>query len=96
MILAVGITGNVEDLGLEATAVSVDRGHVVIDEWCRTGEPGVRAIGDLTGPPWLAHKASHEGVLCVEAIAGTGNAHPLDASTIRDCTPAAPRWRASG
>ena len=96
VILAVGITGNVEDLGLEATAVSVDRGHVVIDEWCRTGEPGVRAIGDLAGPPWLAHKASHEGVLCVEAIAGTGNAHPLDASTIPGCTYCRPQVASVG
>ena len=62
MISAVGIVGNVEDLGLEGTGVKVDRTHVVIDEYCRTGEPGVYAIGDLAGPPWLAHKASHEGV----------------------------------
>ena len=70
VISAVGIVGNVEDIGLEGTGVKVDRTHVVIDEYCRTGEPGVYAIGDLTGPPWLAHKASHEGVLCVEKIAG--------------------------
>ena len=62
LISAVGIVGNVEDIGLEGTGVKVDRTHVVIDEWCRTGEPGVYAIGDLTGAPWLAHKASHEGV----------------------------------
>src|SRR3546814_3343332 len=54
--------GNVEDLGLEGTKVKVDKAHVVIDEWCATGEPGVYAIGDLVGPPWLAHKASHEEI----------------------------------
>ena len=70
VIMAVGIVGNTEDLGLEGTGVKVERGQIVIDDWCRTGEPGVYAIGDVTGPPWLAHKASHEGVLCVEKIAG--------------------------
>src|SRR5690606_29770521 len=65
VILAVGIVGNVENIGIEGTGVKVDRTHVVIDEWSRTGEPGVYAIGDLTGPPWLAHKAEHEGVICV-------------------------------
>ena len=62
VIIAVGITGNVENIGLENTKVEVDRGHVVINEWMETGEPGVYAIGDLAGPPWLAHKASHEGL----------------------------------
>ena len=62
VISAVGIVGNVEGIGLEGTGVKVDRTHVVIDEYCRTGEPGVYAIGDLAGPPWLAHKAMHEGV----------------------------------
>ena len=60
VVLAIGITGNVEDLGLEGTKVKVEKGHVVVDEWLRTGEPGVYAIGDLVGAPWLAHKASHE------------------------------------
>ena len=78
VISAVGITGNVEDLGLEGTAVKVDRTHVVTDEWLRTGEAGVYAIGDLVGPPWLAHKAMHEGVICVEHIAGLNGVHPLD------------------
>src|SRR5580704_6660062 len=66
VISAVGIVGNVEGIGLEGTGIKVDRTHVVIDEFCRTGEPGVYAIGDLAGPPWLAHKAMHEGVICVE------------------------------
>ena len=70
VILAVGITGNVEDIGLEGSDVVVDRGHVLVDQWLRTGEDGVYGIGDLVGPPWLAHKASHEGVVCIEKIAG--------------------------
>jgi dihydrolipoamide dehydrogenase len=69
-IVAVGIDGNVENLGLEALGVKVDRGHVVIDADCATNVPGLYAIGDVAGPPWLAHKASHEGVHCVEHIAG--------------------------
>ena len=86
VILAVGIVGNVEDLGLEGTAVKVEKTHVVIDEWCRTNEAGVYAIGDLAGPPWLAHKASHEGIICVEKIAGVAGVHPLDVSRIPGCT----------
>jgi dihydrolipoamide dehydrogenase len=85
VISAVGIVGNVENLGLEGTQVKVEKTHVAIDEVCRTGEPGVYAIGDLCGPPWLAHKASHEGVICVEAIAGL-HPHPLDVSRIPGCT----------
>ncbi len=69
-IVAVGIVGNVEGLGLEALGVKVDRTHVVIDAHCATGVPGLYAIGDIAGPPWLAHKASHEGIHCVEHIAG--------------------------
>ncbi len=85
-IMAVGIVGNVEDLGLEGTAVQVDRSHVTTDQWMATGEPGVYAIGDLTGPPWLAHKASHEGVICVERIAGKNDVHPLNTKRIPGCT----------
>jgi dihydrolipoamide dehydrogenase len=86
VISAVGIVGNVEDLGLEGTGVKVEKTHVVVDEWSRTGEAGVYAIGDLTGPPWLAHKASHEGIICVEKIAGQSGVHPLDTSRIPGCT----------
>jgi dihydrolipoamide dehydrogenase len=86
VISAVGIVGNVEDLGLEGTGVKVEKTHVVIDEWCRTGEAGVYAIGDLAGPPWLAHKASHEGIMCVEKIAGAAGVHPIDTSRIPGCT----------
>jgi dihydrolipoamide dehydrogenase len=69
-IVAVGIAANVEDMGLEALGLKLDRGHVVIDAHCATNVPGLYAIGDVAGPPWLAHKASHEGVHCVEHIAG--------------------------
>jgi dihydrolipoamide dehydrogenase len=96
VISAVGIVGNVEDIGLEGTGVKVDRTHVVIDEWCRTGEPGVYAIGDLTGPPWLAHKASHEGVLCVERIAGLDHVHPLVPLNIPGCTYCRPQVASVG
>ncbi|MCG8562010.1 MAG: dihydrolipoyl dehydrogenase [Hyphomicrobiales bacterium] len=85
-ILAVGITGNVEGLGLEEVGVTVEKGHIVIDEWCRTGVEGIYAIGDVAGPPWLAHKASHEGVICVEKIAGQDDVHPLDTSAVPGCT----------
>ncbi|MFZ1413384.1 MAG: dihydrolipoyl dehydrogenase [Defluviicoccus sp.] len=96
VILAVGIVGNVEDLGLEGTKVKVEKTHIVIDEWCRTGEPGVYAIGDVAGPPWLAHKASHEGVLCVEKIAGVTGVHPLDVSRIPGCTYSRPQVASVG
>ena len=86
VILAVGIVGNVEDIGLEGTKVKVDGGHIVIDAWCETGEPGIYAIGDVAGPPWLAHKASHEGVICVERIAGLKGVRPLDVSRVPGCT----------
>jgi dihydrolipoamide dehydrogenase len=95
VILAVGITGNVEDIGLEGTKVEVDRGHVVINEWMETAEPGVYAIGDLAGPPWLAHKASHEGVICVEKIAGE-KTHPLNTGNIPGCTYCRPQVASVG
>ncbi len=95
VISAVGIVGNVENLGLEGTGVKVDRTHVVIDEYCRTGEPGVYAIGDIAGPPWLAHKASHEGVICVEKIAGLP-VHPLDTKNIPGCTYCMPQVASVG
>ena len=96
VILAVGITGNVEDLGLEGTAVRVERGHIVVNEWLETGEPGIHAIGDVVGPPWLAHKASHEGVVCMERIAGFAGAHPLDATQIPGCTYCRPQIASVG
>jgi len=96
VIMAVGIVGNVEDIGLDGTKVKVDRGHVTIDEWGATGEPGVWAIGDLVGPPWLAHKAEHEGVICVEKIAGVKGLHPLDTSRIPGCTYCQPQIASIG
>ncbi|HEY7578638.1 MAG TPA: dihydrolipoyl dehydrogenase, partial [Acetobacteraceae bacterium] len=96
VISAVGIVGNVEGIGLEGTGVKVDRTHVVIDEYCRTGEPGVYAIGDLVGPPWLAHKASHEGVLCVEKIAGRNDVHPLNVANVPGCTYCRPQVASVG
>ena len=96
VISAIGIVGNVENLGLEGTGVKVDRTHVVVDAWCRTGEPGVYAIGDLVGPPWLAHKASHEGVLCVERIAGLEGTHPLDVTKVPGCTYCTPQVASVG
>ncbi len=96
VILAVGIVGNTEGIGLEGTKVRVDRGHIVTDEWMATGEPGVYAIGDVTGPPWLAHKASHEGVICVERIAGHNDVHPLDKRRIPGCTYCQPQVASVG
>ncbi len=96
VIMAVGIIGNTESCGLDGTTVKVERGHVVVDEWCRTGEPGVYAIGDVTGAPWLAHKASHEGVICVEKIAGLANVHPLDVRRIPGCTYSRPQVASVG
>ena len=95
VILAVGIVGNVEDIGLEGTAVEVDHGHVVVNSRNETGEAGIYAIGDLVGPPWLAHKASHEGVICVERIAGM-ETRPLDVSAIPGCTYCRPQIASVG
>ena len=96
VILAIGITGNVEGLGLEEAGVKVEKGHVVADEWGYTGVKGVYAIGDLTGAPWLAHKASHEGVICVEKIAGVKDVHPIDKSNIPGCTYCRPQVASVG
>jgi dihydrolipoamide dehydrogenase len=96
VILAVGIVGNVENIGLEGTKVKTDRNHVVINEWCETGEPGVYAIGDVVGAPWLAHKASHEGVICVEKIAGVKDVHPLKTENIPGCTYCMPQVASVG
>jgi dihydrolipoamide dehydrogenase len=85
VISAVGIVGNVEGLGLEALGVKIDRTHVVTDEFCRTGVEGLYAIGDIAGAPWLAHKASHEGVMVAELIAGK-HPHPIKPNSIAGCT----------
>ena len=85
VISAVGIIGNVEGLGLEALGVKIDRTHVVTDEYCRTGVDGLYAIGDIAGAPWLAHKASHEGVMVAELVAGR-HPHPIKPNSIAGCT----------
>lgn len=95
VISAVGIVGNVENLGIEGTKVKVEKTHIVVNEWAETGEPGVYAIGDVAGPPWLAHKASHEGVICIEKIAGK-HAHPLDVKNIPGCTYTRPQIASVG
>ncbi len=95
VISAAGIVGNVEGLGIEGTGVKVERTHILIDEFCRTGEPGVYAIGDVCGAPWLAHKASHEGVVCVEKIAGLP-VHAIDWTNIPGCTYCRPQVASVG
>jgi len=95
VILAVGIVGNIEDIGLENKAIKLDGTHVVTDEWGATGVPGIYAIGDLTGAPWLAHKASHEAVICVEHIAGL-NPHPIKKEMIPGCTYCRPQIASVG
>ncbi|MGE3143332.1 MAG: dihydrolipoyl dehydrogenase [Hyphomonadaceae bacterium] len=94
-IVAVGIAGNVENMGLEALGVKIEKGHVSIDPFGATNVKGLYAIGDVTGAPWLAHKASHEGVACVEKIAGL-HPHPLDVSRIPGCTYSHPQIASVG
>jgi dihydrolipoamide dehydrogenase len=95
VISAVGVVGNVENLGLEKLAVKMDRGTIVIDGYCRTNVPGIYAIGDVAGPPMLAHKAEHEGVICVEAIKGL-KPHPMDKRLIPSCTYCSPQIASVG
>ncbi|WP_170343965.1 dihydrolipoyl dehydrogenase [Ruegeria atlantica] len=95
VISAVGIVGNVENLGLEALGVKIDRTHVVTDEYCRTGVDGLYAIGDIAGAPWLAHKASHEGVMVADLIAGQ-HAHPVKPESIAGCTYCQPQVASVG
>lgn len=94
-IIAIGITGNTENLGLEALGVALDRGHIKTDGYGKTNVPGLYAIGDVTGAPWLAHKASHEGVICVEAIAGQ-HPHPMIKERIPGCTYSHPQVASVG
>src|SRR5581483_585524 len=95
VISAVGVVGNVESLGLEKLGVRIDRGTIVVDGHGRTSVPGIYAIGDVAGPPMLAHKAEHEGVVCVEAIKGLGP-HPLDKLKIPGCTYCTPQIASVG
>ncbi|WP_438996295.1 dihydrolipoyl dehydrogenase [Candidatus Puniceispirillum sp.] len=95
-ILAVGIVGNTENLGLDGTKVKVDRGHISTNQWAETGEAGIYAIGDVTGPPWLAHKASHEGIICIEKIAGQKDVHAIGAGAVPGCTYCRPQVASVG
>ncbi|OTG88292.1 dihydrolipoyl dehydrogenase [Acinetobacter sp. ANC 4558] len=95
VLLAVGISANTENLGLDKTQIQIERGHIVTDEYCRTSETNIYAIGDVAGPPWLAHKASHEGVLCVEKIMGL-DVHPFDRHKIPACTYSHPQVASVG
>ncbi|TFU06556.1 dihydrolipoyl dehydrogenase [Polymorphobacter arshaanensis] len=96
VIVAIGIVPNTENIGLEALGVKTDRGHIVTDGYGATGVPGLWAIGDVTGPPWLAHKASHEGVIAVEKMAGLAGVHPLDTGNIPGCTYSRPQVASVG
>jgi dihydrolipoamide dehydrogenase len=95
VLLAIGVTGNVENLGLEAIGVGVEKGAVKVDSLYRTGVPGIWAIGDVVGAPWLAHVASHEGVICAEAIAGK-NPHPMNYANVPGCTYCTPQVASVG
>jgi dihydrolipoamide dehydrogenase len=95
VISAVGVVGNIENLGLEKLGVKTDRGFIVVDGACKTNVPGIYAIGDVAGPPLLAHKAEHEGVICVEAIKGL-HPHPMDRLLIPGCTYCTPQIASVG
>ncbi|MAX00181.1 MAG: dihydrolipoyl dehydrogenase [Sphingomonas sp.] len=95
VIVAIGIVPNTENIGLEELGIKTDRGHIVTDGYARTNVEGIYAIGDVTGPPWLAHKASHEGVVCVEAIAGK-KPHPFETWNIPGCTYSRPQVASVG
>ena len=95
VIVAVGIVANTENIGLEALGIKTDRGHVVADATCKTNVDGIYAIGDITGAPWLAHKASHEGIIAVEAIAGL-HPHAMDVRKIPGCTYSRPQVASVG
>ena len=95
VISAVGVVGNIENLGLEKVGVKTDRGTMVVDKLNRTSVPGIHAIGDVAGPPMLAHKAEHEGVICIEAIKGL-NPHPMNKLMIPGCTYCSPQIASVG
>ena len=94
-IVAIGIVPNTENIGLEALGVETERGHIKVDGYGRTNVEGIYAIGDVTGAPWLAHKASHEGIVCVEQIAGK-NPHPFETWNIPGCTYSRPQVASVG
>ncbi|MEI7493747.1 MAG: dihydrolipoyl dehydrogenase [Alphaproteobacteria bacterium] len=96
VIVAIGISGNTENLGLEKTKVKIEKGQILVNEWCETAEKGVYAIGDVAGAPWLAHKASHEGILAVEHMFGMKGIHPIKATNIPGCTYSHPQIASIG
>jgi dihydrolipoamide dehydrogenase len=97
VVMAVGISPNTDNIGLDKVpGIKLDRGHIVTDGYMKTGEPGVYAIGDCAGAPWLAHKASHEGVICIEKIAGEKDVHPMDKTNIPGCTYCTPQVASVG
>ena len=96
LILAIGIVPNTENLGLDNYNVNFDKGHILTNEWMETDEKGIFAIGDVTAGPWLAHKASHEGILCVEKIAGHKDLIPIDKTSIPGCTYCRPQVASIG
>ncbi|NCP61997.1 MAG: dihydrolipoyl dehydrogenase [Alphaproteobacteria bacterium] len=95
-IVAVGILGNTENLGLESTKAVVERNQIQVNKWCQTHEQGIYAIGDVAGAPWLAHKASHEGVMVAEKMAALETAHPVDKKAIPGCTYSNPQIASIG
>ena len=96
LILAIGIIANTENVGLEKFNIKMDKGHIITNEWLETDEKGIFAIGDVTEGPWLAHKASHEGTLCVEKIAGHKNLKPIEKTSIPGCTYCRPQVASIG
>jgi dihydrolipoamide dehydrogenase len=96
VIVAIGILGNTENLGLEKTKVKTEKGQILVNEWCETLEKGVYAIGDVVGAPWLAHKASHEGILAVEHMFGEKGIHPIKKTNIPGCTYSHPQIASIG
>ncbi len=95
VLSAVGVSANIEGIGLEKTGVKTDKGSIVVNEFNQTSVPGIYAIGDVAGPPWLAHKASHEGILCIEKIAGK-DVNPMDKMNIPGCTYCQPQIASVG
>lgn len=96
VILAVGVEANIDNLGLEELGVGIEKGHIATGPFSETNMPGLYAIGDVAGPPWLAHKASHEGIICVEKICGLPDVHPLDKRNIPGCTYCTPQIASVG
>ena len=96
ILCAIGIVGNIENLGLEKVGVKTEKNTILTNQWGQTNIPSVYAIGDIAGPPWLAHKASHEGIICVEKIAGMPHVEPLDKTSIPGCTYSFPQVASMG